>query len=75
MARFDEWSVREDAQPGGGMPLAFRGYQETTWIVGLSWPTKSLGRLSIVEYVDGEIKCSMGRVWIHGVSNEEEDGS
>jgi hypothetical protein len=74
MARFDEISDREDFQPGGGRALTFHGYQETLWIVSLAWPTRSLGRLSIVEYVDGEIKVSMGRVWIPGIS-EDEDGA
>ncbi len=72
MARFDEISDREDFQPGGGGPLVFHGYQETTWIVRLDWPTKSLARLSIIEAIDGEIRVSMGRVWIPGISEDED---
>jgi hypothetical protein len=75
VARFDEWNREEDALPGGGVSIPFRGYSETMWIVRLQWPTRSLARLVIREHEDGRITAQPGRVWIPGCESEEEDGA
>lgn len=73
--RFDEWSEREDRCARGGKPIPFTGCDQIDWIVSIEWPTQSLARLTIREYMDGQITLKLGRVWIPGMTPDEDDGA